>query len=260
VCTLTLLQTDTGYVVTMNRDEHRDRFEGGMTLKHGEQGSYCYPLDPEGGGTWIAMNAYGVTVALLNRYLTPTIDKAISRGKLVSGAISLGSYKNVCDHIAALDWNNYNPFDCVVIDQSGQSTLFSWDRGQASMENPSTSEPFLLTSSAFRFDEVQDYRRSQFKTWWERYGTATDIDAFHLEQSELLENSAVLMSREDTHTKSIVQISADSEEMGLRYFDEQTIAPNLRLSQLKPSAEVFYHLLKENNALELDVPFGALSV
>ena len=66
MCTLSLITHDSGYLLAMNRDEKIERCTGELPETHLLRGiSVIYPNDGAA-GTWISVNSYGNTFALLN--------------------------------------------------------------------------------------------------------------------------------------------------------------------------------------------------
>lgn len=236
MCTLSFIPEEHGYVLTMNRDEQRNREEGGLEVKKSTDGHYAYPLDILGGGTWVGLNHQGTSVALLNRYNAPTIDNAISRGLIVREALALGGVEQASAYINHLNIERYNPFDCLVVGADEKLHHFSWDRERFLYECRKADKPFMLTSSSLLFDQVRAHRQERFDTWNKDFGDSCDVDMFHLEQIASQESFAVLMSRERTHTKSVVQIQVNSRQAQLNYFDESVIAPNTRLKDMRLTA------------------------
>lgn len=69
MCTVTWTRTSGGYHLFMNRDELWTRgVAEGPALREGGAVRYLAPIDSDAGGTWIGVNAYGVTLCLLNHY------------------------------------------------------------------------------------------------------------------------------------------------------------------------------------------------
>src|SRR4051812_27482947 len=62
MCTLSFIPHDNGYVVGMNRDEQHTRPHALPPSPHGDA---IYPHEPVTGGTWLAINSSGLTLALL---------------------------------------------------------------------------------------------------------------------------------------------------------------------------------------------------
>lgn len=97
MCTVGIVaKSDGGYVVGHNRDESRLRSRARPpALDEVEGVSFLAPRDPDGGGTWIAVNDHGVTVCLLNAAESDSSrlpERPASRGMValeLAGAASL---------------------------------------------------------------------------------------------------------------------------------------------------------------------------
>ena len=69
MCTVSWTPLDGGYALAMNRDERRTRAPATPPERRELDGvPVLLPRDGEAGGTWIAVNALGHTLALLNRW------------------------------------------------------------------------------------------------------------------------------------------------------------------------------------------------
>ncbi len=69
MCTVSWLLHDAGYEVFFNRDEQKGRAIANPPAVFDREGTrYMMPVDPDGGGTWIAMNQHGLSLCLLNYY------------------------------------------------------------------------------------------------------------------------------------------------------------------------------------------------
>ena len=66
MCTLTYLLTDISYALFFNRDDQRSRLPA-IPPKVNQNLNAIYPVDPQGEGTWFAVNQQGLTLALLNQ-------------------------------------------------------------------------------------------------------------------------------------------------------------------------------------------------
>ena len=105
MCTLTYLLNERGYELFFNRDEQRSRLlaEPPKLNKVNKSHGAIYPIDPQGGGTWIAVNEQGLSLALLNNYQAPLSNndnhnKSISRGQLILSLLQIqGNVINAVD-------------------------------------------------------------------------------------------------------------------------------------------------------------------
>jgi hypothetical protein len=117
MCTVTFIARRRGYCLGMNRDEAVTRPAGlppGKRLVDG-RGVVC-PSEP-GGGTWIAANDHGATLALVNWYSVKERvgGAAVSRGEVVMAACAASSPASAEKALARLPIKQINPFRLVGV-------------------------------------------------------------------------------------------------------------------------------------------------
>ncbi|MDX1388388.1 MAG: NRDE family protein [Acidobacteriota bacterium] len=100
MCTVAFIpDADGGYILGHNRDELRARARGLPPARFERCGmSFLAPRDPDGGGTWIGVNASRMTLCLLNaaeRDPTRLPAEPRSRGLLLWDVLPLGSADGV---------------------------------------------------------------------------------------------------------------------------------------------------------------------
>ena len=220
----------------MNRDEQRHRHEAGIRSESNLTTTSCYPVDGQAGGTWAGMNANGVAMALLNRYQEPHIDSAQTRGKIIVDALAKGGIEQVGQHLQQLDCAIFNPFDLLIISRTSCHQL-RWNGQQTLFQE--CQIPFMISSSSERLAEVLAYRQQLFASWQQ---SGASIDRFHLQQANGQQLSAVLMSRDYSHTKSLVQIRITEKSSSLSYYDETALTPNASIDQLKATEKTTFSL------------------
>src|SRR5215217_4203959 len=68
MCTVTVVPHEGGCRIVCNRDERRTRpIALPPTPRRARTRDAIWPIDPEGGGTWMGVNDTGVAMVLLNR-------------------------------------------------------------------------------------------------------------------------------------------------------------------------------------------------
>jgi hypothetical protein len=129
MCTLSVITRDNGYLLAMNRDEKIARGAGESPEIQDLNGTTAiYPSDGAG-GTWIAANEYGISLALLNwndvvrRPLD--IRKARSRGGIIPGIASSSRMAESQAAFGVSDLERIQPFRLVAILPSEQ-TIGEW--------------------------------------------------------------------------------------------------------------------------------------
>ncbi len=206
MCTMSWQRSRTGETLTIwfNRDESRSRAAAtGPLVQQRPDGDFRWIscIDPEGGGSWLAVNEAGTCFALLNHYSgSPLPDPDgrdyTSRGRLVVEAASL-----LADPEASGDWladrvekGRFRPFLFVALN-SRTAGLWRWDAGQ--LQRRPAELP--LTTSSFETAEVTAARRDAYRQTGGGESFHRWFDASHSAFS-------TIMSREDAHTVSLSRI------------------------------------------------------
>lgn len=112
MCTLTFIPKPGGYLLGMNRDEsvRREKAQSPVVLEQGGVQA-AYPQESSTGGTWIATNSAGITLALLNQNRGPSAGpKLRSRGFVIPSLIHAPSMKEMVEGFHQLDLSGLLPF------------------------------------------------------------------------------------------------------------------------------------------------------
>lgn len=120
MCTLVILrQPDDNWPILLaaNRDEMADRPWRGPGRHWRDRPEVVGGLDERAGGTWLALNDFGVAAAVLNRpgSLGPDPEKR-SRGELVLEALDHPDAVAAARALRQLDGTAFRPFNLVVAD------------------------------------------------------------------------------------------------------------------------------------------------
>lgn len=236
MCTVTLRRSGRGYLLTMNRDELLERAPEEPPCLHDEgRVKWAGPLDGAGRGTWIGLNEFGVTAALLNRYADAGADGADayaarentasrpSRGRIIPQALGRGRGRDVLNWIEGpFDPTPYEGFTLLVA-WPGGARLFLW-KGAGTLVAREAAKPWeWLSSSSWRQPEVLDWRRRLFDEWLAT-GEAFrgPLPAYHLMQPPGREAWSPLMRRDYASTRSITQVEVppDTTRGILRYWPQ----------------------------------------
>jgi hypothetical protein len=228
MCTVTWNATEEGYVLLFNRDEVRTRgpaFPPEIRIRRGTQ--YISPLDPDGGGTWLGVNEYGLTIGLLNFYdgadgasTDGSADEPqgaqVSRGMLVTTILDSHNVATLEARLGPEAVARYRPFLLFAVDGSGVVRLWTWDgRSLTAAENPEMP----LTTSSVQAEEVRAYRLRLFA----EILNATDgsrleaLRRFHAHHDPRLPGHSVAMAREDATTVGHAEIRVSTAEVSMTY-------------------------------------------
>jgi uncharacterized protein with NRDE domain len=109
-------------LLVANRDENVDRAWDPPAAWWPEYPDVVAGRDRTAGGTWMGLNAQGVTAAVLNRpgSLGPAAGKR-SRGELPLLALARTTAPDAIDAIVSLDAGQWRGFNMVIADRSGAS-------------------------------------------------------------------------------------------------------------------------------------------
>lgn len=225
MCTLTVFKHCGRLIITMNRDERRERTESG-TLQHYQVGSgaIAYPVDDRSGGTWLGVNSHGLCLCLTNRYrgVMAAHSTRPSRGSIIPRLLEAGDFAAVHDAVPREDFDPYPDFDLFLFSRS-DSRHFCWDRGQLKEAGQDVMPPFLHVSSARCQEKTRAYRQDCFQAFCEQYAWPHEIPAdavindFHQHQAAGSPQHSVLMDREDARTQSSTQVILGHESLRLDY-------------------------------------------
>lgn len=220
-----------GYRIVVNRDEHRDRALA--TPPHwrpipGSSARAIYPVDPAGGGTWVALASTGMALCLLNlnplpRPKLPDPRTLTSRGRIIPGLIGLPSIAAAIDSLRAMDLRAFAPFRLLAIDPPHpdparpiSAVEAAWDLRDLHVR-PLGDAPFCLVSSGLG-DPLVEPRLELFREMVAASAAPTpeDQDRFHRHTWPARPEISVMMSRYEARTVSIftaeVRPSASPED------------------------------------------------
>lgn len=216
MCTLTWSLGSEHYAVFFNRDERKQR-QVAIPPRFFPEKQSIMPIDPDGKGTWIAVNQFGYSFALLNnyqadeRFLKEHEDEGPyeSRGGIITELIPCQSYPEIKGFIEQIVLHRYRPFVLAIFSpelifaHQPQVVIVFWDGEQTRI---SQQQPPII-SSAVQFESALENRTRQFQ---QIVGETEDISAAHSEfhRSHHPEPGplSVCMHRNRAHTVSYSHI------------------------------------------------------
>lgn len=225
MCTLSWIPCLDGYVLAFNRDERRTRPAAlPPSVRVIDGVSFLAPTDPEGGGTWVAANAAGLTVALANRYHdSRPADPArrVSRGQLVLGLASAQSIGEVEDRLNAARLDRYDGFTLTALEPGMPARLYGWN-GATLVASGRTAPGLLVASSAKRETAAIAARTEALaglaaEEGWTRR-TLLQAHSGHAPSTGAL---SICMHRDDASTVSLTQIEVDAARVAMTYHGGQ---------------------------------------
>jgi hypothetical protein len=161
------------------------------------------PLDPESGGTWIAVNDSGLAFVLLNRMSTePSGSDGLSRGGLIPRIAPAHSLSEALSRLLDAGAERYRPFRLLLLDAS--QLVECWmEGGRLRHRRAYLQGPFMRTSSSLGDAMVDAPRRTLFRRFFrDAAHAAVAQDAFHDHQWTGREHVSIRMQRADALTVS----------------------------------------------------------
>jgi hypothetical protein len=215
MCTATWLIRSDGYELFVNRDELRTRPPAKPPVVCEQNRTrYLSPQDPEGGGSWLAANEFGLSLCLLNHYpsrQTSNDRRFTSRGLLVLSLIEHRSPAEVASELERMALSSYRPFLLLVLVPHSKPLLLTWD-GDRLSSGDDPQQP--VSTSSFDSAKVIRARCLMF--------TKCQGEAFHFSRDPAGDAYSVCMAREDAQTVSFSRIIVAPERIDFHYQRRQT--------------------------------------
>jgi hypothetical protein len=196
MCTVSWLHSDNKYILISNRDEKTTRSEAippAIRVSSGVR--FLSPLDAAFGGTWIALNERGLSLALLNG--VGSRGGTVSRGHVITSIAHAGCLTEAESLIRAITLERFAPFILLTLSGAG-AAIFRWT-GKALLSEFECPARGLLTSSSFDDDGVRAARERVFER-------ASFPEPFHRSHAGGKNARSVCMHRPDAKTVSLTRI------------------------------------------------------
>ena len=222
MCTVTVVPDGRGVRLVCNRDEQRTRPAASPPQIHALGARRAvFPLDPQGGGTWIGVNDAGLVVALLNRQpsaVGPDLPKR-SRGLIVRQLLHLGSLPAVAAAIGTIDPCGFAAFEIVTWHDRHVAIAASNGTEPIRISQRPLDAPLLFTSSSLGDALVASPRRRLFQRMVDRSrdGWLKGQARFHDHQWASRPEISVRMERPDALTVSRTTVDVENGVRHLLY-------------------------------------------
>lgn len=221
MCTVSLVSSRDGSALRllMNRDERRLRAAAWPPAAVEIDGvSVIRPIDPQSGGTWIAMSDKGIVLALLNASGPAPSGGGRSRGTIIPALISSAGFEELAARWAGLDLSAVAP--CTLVAATlNQTAVFVHPAPvrPGGVSAPSASGN-LVTSSSLGDDLVRGPRQSLFAELMAQADEPWVAQTrFHQHAWPDRRHLSVLMSRPDACTVSRTEVVLKPERLDMRY-------------------------------------------
>jgi hypothetical protein len=123
---------------------------------------YIAPIDADAGGSWLSVNAFGVSLCLLNGQSGFEIaGTRRSRGLLIRELAWAPCADECALWTKQLDLRQFAPFSLVILEPGRSAIVAQWDGGRLDV-NLAGDAHMPLTSSSYDADGVRDSRLNDF--------------------------------------------------------------------------------------------------
>jgi Transport and Golgi organisation 2 len=217
MCTVSWIHQGSGYQLLCNRDERRIRRPASAPqLLTRNNVRFVAPIDGDFGGTWVAVNEFGLSLVLLNR--APSSAAKLSRGLLLMKLIPAHTLTELGEDVWRTDLSHFAPFTLAAFQPGLPARVFDWNgRNLTVMSDADDLMP--LVSSSFDPERVELERRAEFlrlshRSAGLRVGT---LLAFHTSHQPERGPYSPCMHREDAETVSFTWVTVTATEASLYY-------------------------------------------
>jgi hypothetical protein len=224
MCTLSFIARGKGYLIGMNRDERRTRqlavlpeATGAGTLEA------VYPRE-DGGGTWIAANALGISFALLNQNARPGSGaKLRTRGDVVPAVLECGSMKEAAAIMQRMELRGMLPFRMAGFFPR-ESVVAQWNWNTEKLELfklPWQTRHWF--SSGISDELAREVRGLTCSTAWRLHDAGSEEWLRHLHASHAPARGSfsICVHRPDAATVSYTEIAYGAPLLTMRYHNGQ---------------------------------------
>ncbi len=238
MCTLSIFNNKDEIIVTMNRDEHRQREEENRLIlnhKNSSKIKIVYPVDKLAGGSWFGGNEHGVVLALLNRYQDSVSENKATRGEIIPLLLGCEDITHILSQLDTLNTRRYNPFDLIIV-TSNSSYCFSWNGESTQLTALDLEKPYFISSSSVDREAVLSWRQRFFsrlikEKYPDKISAVQILKNIHLQQLKTDKSKSIFMSRDHSHTKSICQARISRTDLNFIYYPQKSLK-KLRQSEI----------------------------
>jgi hypothetical protein len=214
--------------VGFNRDERRTRPAALPPARHiYDERVTVHPIDPLGGGTWIAMSSAGLVFALLNGYSGSDSDNNSdgrartmkSRGLIIPTLLSADTLDVATTRLRAFDPMDFLSFRLVIVadDKACEVVSDNGDGPHLDCREVREGAAWIRSSSSIRPDVVLPHRCALFEHEVARPRSAAAQDRFHLARHAPDPALGVLMERDDARTVSVTIVEVFATHVRMTY-------------------------------------------
>ncbi|MDP3069450.1 MAG: NRDE family protein [Opitutaceae bacterium] len=208
------------YDLFFNRDELATRSAELPPRRESREGiEFLAPRDGARGGTWLLVNACGVSLCLLNDYASLWRPRpAVSRGEVVLAGAAATHLGDVAAAVRGQPLSRIASFHLLALAPDAAPLLLHWN-GERLFERQNATVMAPLSSSSFATAEVIATRVRRFSAYVRTPAVPEEeeLAAYHRQHDPRAGAHSVLMRRPDAATRSLCRISVDATHARLDY-------------------------------------------
>lgn len=224
MCTLSFIARRQGYLIGMNRDERRTRqlairpqATGAGTLE------VVYPRE-DGGGTWIAANALGISFALLNRNSQPGGGaKLRTRGEVIPGVLESTGTQDAAAIMQHMDLRGMFPFRMIAFfPREAAMAQWNWDGNRLELFRlPWQTRHWF--SSGISDELAREVRGLTCSNAWRHSHAGSEewLRQLHSSHAPARGSFSICVHRPDAATVSYTEIEREGATITMRYHQGQ---------------------------------------
>jgi len=251
MCTVTFIPANGRYYITSNRDEKYVRKKAIFPQAYLVGNSMLvYPKDPDGGGSWIAVNNNRNAAVLLNGAFTkhtPMPPYAKSRGLVFIDIIA--SDKPVM-YFLGTKLLHIEPFTIIITEED---SLYEcrWDGHKKYCRQLTKNKPYIWSSATLYSEDIKQKREHWFNNWLNNNSNPgqAEIIEFHMFGGDGDSTNDLIMNRDNQMlTVSITSIELAPGNATIAYNDLQE-CKNYKYRHAFMSAPGTRHFLPAKSSL-----------
>lgn len=224
MCTVTYIPKDNGdFILTQNRDEDIKRAIATPPIERSIDGvKHLFPIDPQGGGTWIGTSETGRFASLLNggseayNYNPPYRH---SRGKVI---LDYFNFPNFDSFYNTYNFKELEPFTLLIIEADLMFELIV-NESNVRLKELDKKKPFIYSSSTLYTDVSIEERRLVFFEWYYKSQKISQQDALNFHHQFLFEkekDKSKILGDFILNTVSITSIYKTFDMAEIKYADQ----------------------------------------
>jgi hypothetical protein len=220
MCTLSWWYQDQRMHIIFNRDEQKSRARAQLPARISQQGlDAIMPIDPAGGGSWVAANNHRQVFCLLNDYAAAYLPNAAirrSRGLLLRDLALCADWQALDRLLQPEALRCYAPFRLLLFVALQEPLLWHWD-GSTLHQQLAVRSPISSSSAWPRL--IPKLRAWHWQRAMARSPSFTTQQQLHRQAKPFCAFSGIAMQRAQVQTVSITQLVISADSISMQYCD-----------------------------------------